>query len=61
MGKETWGLLPYVPDWRWGLGSERTCWYPTLRLFRQDSSRSWEPVFSAVRDALADKLEGSKR
>jgi Flp pilus assembly protein TadD len=60
MGKETWGLLQYVPDWRWGLGSDRTCWYPTLRLFRQDSSRSWGSVFSAVRNSLVDKLVGPK-
>lgn len=58
MGKETWGLIPYVPDWRWGLGTERSCWYPTLRLFRQSSPGDWRGVFSAVRDALEEKLGG---
>jgi len=58
MGKETWGLLPFVPDWRWGLGSEKSCWYPTLRLFRQPSPGDWKGVFSAVRDVLAEKLGG---
>lgn len=56
MGKETWGLLPYVPDWRWGLGSEKSCWYPTLKLFRQPEPGDWTGVFSAVRDALEHKL-----
>ena len=57
LGKETWGLLPYVPDWRWGLGSERVCWYPSLRLFRQKSRGGWEGVFSAVIKELHEKLE----
>lgn len=56
MGKETWGLLSYVPDWRWGLGSRDTCWYPTLRLFRQESHGNWNSVFSAVREELKTKL-----
>lgn len=60
MGKETWGILPYVPDWRWGPGSDRSCWYPTLRLFRQPSPGDWKGVFSAVRDALVDKLGGRR-
>jgi tetratricopeptide (TPR) repeat protein len=56
MGKETWGLVPYVPDWRWGLNSEDTCWYPTLRLFRQKKPGDWDSVFSTVREQLAKKL-----
>lgn len=55
LGKETWGLLPYVPDWRWGLGSEDTCWYPSLKLFRQSSPGDWAGVFSAVREQLGRK------
>jgi len=56
MGKETFGLISYVPDWRWGLGSETTCWYPSLRLFRQKSPGDWSSVFSAVREELMRKL-----
>ena len=56
MGKETWGLLSYVPDWRWGLKSKSTCWYPSLRLFRQERPGDWESVFSAVREELSKKL-----
>lgn len=56
MGKETWGLISYVPDWRWGLGSKETCWYPSLRLFRQSAPGDWDSVFSAVRGELMGKL-----
>lgn len=60
LGKETWGLIPYVPDWRWGLESDRTHWYPTLRLFRQPKRGDWKGVFSAVVKALREKLDHPK-
>jgi hypothetical protein len=53
MGRPTWLLLPYAPDWRWGLNSETTPWYPSLRLFRQDESRKWDVVIERVRAALS--------
>jgi hypothetical protein len=46
-------MLPYAPDWRWGLDGERSSWYPTARLFRQDDSRDWSPVIARIADALA--------
>lgn len=41
LGCETWVLLPFSPDWRWGLAPETTSWYPTARLFRQSSPGQW--------------------
>ncbi|MGL5196240.1 MAG: tetratricopeptide repeat protein, partial [Chroococcales cyanobacterium] len=32
MGKPTWLLLAYTPDWRWGLEGSDSPWYPSLRL-----------------------------
>lgn len=34
-------LLPWVPDWRWGIEGEATAWYPSLRLLRQPSRGDW--------------------
>lgn len=56
LGRPTWVLLKYVPDWRWGLEGETTPWYPTMRLFRQQEANNWDPVIAAVGDALADFL-----
>jgi len=58
LGRPVWTLLPYHPDWRWGLESETTPWYPTMRLFRQNAPGEWEPVFTAIRAAL-ERLAGS--
>lgn len=52
MGKETWLMLPFAPDWRWTLTNERSPWYPQLRLFRQHMSGDWPSVIATVRDAL---------
>jgi hypothetical protein len=52
MGREVWVLLPFSPDWRWTLTSERTPWYPQARLLRQPAPGDWPSVIAAVRDAL---------
>lgn len=52
MGKPTWALIPFVPDWRWMQDCEYSPWYPTLRLFRQGEPGQWQPVFDAVAESL---------
>lgn len=52
MGKETWVLLPYVPDWRWLLDRSDSPWYPSIRLFRQQASGDWPGVLQALRAEL---------
>ncbi|MHC4387901.1 MAG: tetratricopeptide repeat protein [Planctomycetota bacterium] len=52
LGVKVWTMLPTVPDWRWGLEGDTTRWYPTMRLFRQQQPRAWEPVISKVAQEL---------
>ena len=54
LGKPLWLLLPQVPDWRWLMGRDDSPWYPTARLFRQDTTRAWGGVVARVRAALED-------
>jgi hypothetical protein len=53
MGKPTWVLLPYAPDWRWLLDRADSPWYPTVRLFRQSAIGDWQAPFAAVAKALS--------
>ena len=53
LGCALWLLLPFVPDWRWQLGRERSVWYPSARLFRQSARRDWREVISVVAATLA--------
>jgi tetratricopeptide (TPR) repeat protein len=48
MGKPVWVLLPHLADWRWMEEVETTPWYPTARLFRQESSGDWVEVLERV-------------
>lgn len=52
---QVWTLLPYVPDWRWGVADERTPWYGNMRLFRQRTRGDWQEVFERVKDVLEKK------
>jgi hypothetical protein len=52
LGRPVWTLLPFVPDWRWGLEGERTPWYPTMRLFRQPAIGDWASVIQRVAGEL---------
>jgi tetratricopeptide (TPR) repeat protein len=53
LGKPVWILLPFVPDWRWLLHREDSPWYPTMRLFRQQTPGDWDSVIAVVKDKLS--------
>ena len=52
LGRPTWLLLKYMPDWRWGLEGSTTPWYGSMRLFRQPSPDDWGSVIAEVKAAL---------
>jgi hypothetical protein len=52
LGRPTWVLLPFSADWRWGLARDDSPWYPTARLFRQQSVGDWSAVIATVAAAL---------
>ena len=56
MGKETWLLLPFMPDWRWKLESSTTNLYPSMKLYRQPQRGNWDSVFTMVGNDLKAKL-----
>jgi hypothetical protein len=45
-------MLPFNPDFRWLLGRSDSPWYPTMRLFRQESPGDWSGVVAAVAESL---------
>jgi len=52
LGRPVWTLLQRMPDWRWLLGRPDSPWYPTMRLFRQESLGDWDGVIAKVVEAL---------
>jgi tetratricopeptide (TPR) repeat protein len=56
LGCPTWVALKYVPDWRWLLDRNDSPWYPTMRLFRQETPGDWKLVFSTIEQELRSLL-----
>jgi len=54
LGKPVLLMLPFAPDWRWGIEGDRTPWYASVRLFRQQRIGDWTPVVADVVRALRD-------
>lgn len=52
LGCEAWVLLHADCDWRWPSAGSRSFWYPSLRLFHQQTPGDWQEVIAEVRDAL---------
>lgn len=48
LGRPVWTLLSWTPCWRWGMEGGTTPWYPSMRLFRQESRGNWGPVVETV-------------
>ncbi len=41
LGRPLIVLIPYDPDWRWGLGTETSVWYPSATIWRQRTRGDW--------------------
>jgi hypothetical protein len=58
LGRPCVGLLPAVPCWRWGFGTDSTAWYPSMRLLRQAEPGDWSgplhQLHHLVRNRIAD-------
>jgi len=54
LGKPTRVLLPHVPDWRWLLDRNDSPWYESVKLFRQDGSRTWRTALERLADDLRE-------
>ncbi|MFK7865950.1 MAG: hypothetical protein AB8B77_00750 [Alphaproteobacteria bacterium] len=63
MGKPCFIMLPFVPDWRWGIGGlgglEQThsSWYPEARLFRQKQLDDWDSALAQLTQSLQNFFE----
>lgn len=60
LGKETFILQPYYPDWRWQLDRTDSPWYPTVQLIRQEARGAWPGVIRKVIEELRRKIQALK-
>jgi ADP-heptose:LPS heptosyltransferase len=53
MGVPAWILVYRPADWRWLIGREDSPWYPSVRLFRQDTAGDWTGPAGRLIEAVA--------
>ena len=52
LGVPVWLALKKVPDWRWFQHRTDSPWYPSMRIFRQETDGDWDQVFFEMESAL---------
>ncbi len=57
LGVPVFGMLKYHADWRWLNEREDSPWYPSLRLFRQQTVFDWRSVIDPLKAALVERAE----
>ena len=57
LAKPVWMLVPDPADFRWMEDREDTPWYPTMRLFRQQTLGDWSVPFARMAEELAKLVE----
>lgn len=53
LGKTAWVMLPFSPEWRYMRSGERMLWYPSVKLFRQEQAKEWNPVIARIAQELS--------
>lgn len=57
MGKPTWIMIPFTPDWRWMRDRTDSPWYPSIRLFRQSEAFNFNDVMQKIEKTLIDVIK----
>jgi len=52
LGKPVWVLNRFDTCWRWLLERDDSPWYPSLKLYRQESIGNWDSVVDKVKTDL---------
>ena len=58
LGKPVWLLNRYDTCWRWLLDRQDSPWYPTMKIYRQQSMGEWDPVIDRVIEDLQKLVDG---
>jgi hypothetical protein len=56
LGRPLWVLVPFNPDWRWGLETEKSDWYPTAVIRRQTKRGDWSETLAVMKRDLSASI-----
>ena len=60
LGKKTWMLLQYNPDWRWSVQSEKFSWYDSLKIYKSKEIIKWGSILNLLKSDLIKLLKNQK-
>ena len=49
MGIKTYLMLPYDAEWRWFYDEDKTPWYNSIKIFKQQKSNDWVSVIKRIK------------
>ena len=58
MGKPTWIILPIQPYYIWAYQGNKSPWYDSVTLFRQEKYNEWREPFAKLRHHIEDLRNG---
>lgn len=61
LGRPTWVVVSTAPYYQWALPGDKTPWYNSVTLFRQEKFQDWSKPLNDVTKALHDKVESGMR
>ena len=60
LGKQTLVLAPHIPEWRYGLTTDRMPWYANVTVLRQSQLNDWSSVVAEAGKRLSDIFGAGK-
>lgn len=60
LGKKTFLLLPKLTDWRWKTKGEKTYWYDSLEIIRQERQGEWEEPTLILKEKINEYTKQEK-
>ena len=59
LGIDTWCLIPFSPDWRWGHEGYANIWYKSVQLVRQKTAYNWHQALKEIKTKLTNKISNT--
>jgi hypothetical protein len=56
LGVETWVITPILPYYLWAVPGNKSAWYNSVTLFRQEKYGDWSAPLDAVKQALEQRV-----
>ena len=60
LGLKVWTILHWDPFWVWRHSGDTTQWYPSMRLFRQETALEWDDVVAEATASLAKLVRDTR-